>query len=412
MRRVVITGIGAQTPVGNSAPATWEAFKAGRSGVARITLFDPSPFDVQIGGEVKNFNNSSINPKQVRHMDRNAQFAVVAGQEALRDAQYEITPENADRTGVILGTAAGGLNTIINQQKILDERGPRRVSPFFIPNMLPDSGSGQLAIAVGARGPNMAVVSACATGGHAVGEAWETIRRGDADVVLAGGTDAVLVPLILAGFCVMRALGTDLEPARACKPFDKNRNGFVLSEGAGMLVLEDLEHAVHRGAPIYAEVIGYGTTNDAYDMAGQLETGEGAARTMRMALRKAGITPETVDYIVAHGTGTPLNDKVETLAIKQVFAAHALRVAISSFKSMTGHMMGASGAIGVINAILAIRDSLIPPTINYTTPDPECDLDYTTGGEARPRRVDVAISNAFGLGGHNSCVVIRKYSGA
>ncbi|HMA35726.1 MAG TPA: beta-ketoacyl synthase N-terminal-like domain-containing protein, partial [Chloroflexia bacterium] len=243
MRRVVVTGIGAVSPVGNSGPATWEALKAGRSGIARLTLFDPSPYEVQIGGEVKNFDNSSIHPKEARHMDRNVQFAVVASQEALRDARYEITPDNSEQTGVILGTAAGGLNTILGQQKVMEERGVRRVSPFFIANMLPDGASGQVAIAVGARGPNMAVSSACASGSHAIGEAWETIRRGDADAVLAGGTDAVIVPLVLAGFCVMRALATDPDPTRACKPFDKNRNGFILSEGCGMMLLEDLESA-------------------------------------------------------------------------------------------------------------------------------------------------------------------------
>lgn len=411
MRRVVITGMGALTPVGNSAPATWEAFQRGTSGVAPITLFDASPFEVQIAGEVKNFDNSSIHPKEVRHMDRNVQFAILAGREALDDAGYVITPENADRTGVVLGTAAGGLGTILAQQKVLDERGPRRLSPFFLANMLPDSGSGQLAIAVGARGPNMAVASACATGGHAVGEAWETIRRGDAQAVLAGGTDAVIVPLVLGGFCVMRALARDPDPAQACRPFDKRRNGFVLAEGCAMLLLEDLESALERGAHIYAEVIGYGSTNDAYDMAGQLETGEGGARTMRMALRKAGIPPDAVDYVVAHGTGTPLNDKVETLAIKQVFGDHARDLVISSFKSMTGHMMGASGAVGVMNAAYSIRDSQIPPTTNYGVPDPDCDLDYNTQGGVREQRVNVVLSNAFGLGGHNSCVVVGRYAG-
>ena len=314
--------------------------------MSRITLFDPSPYEVQIAGEVKGFSTASLNAKQARHMDRSVQFAVAASLEALADAGYAVTAENADRTGVILGTAAGGLGTILAQQKLLDERGPRRVSPFFIPNMLVDSASGQTAIAIGARGPNMAVVSACATGGHAVGEAWETIRRGDADAMLAGGTEAAVVPLVLAGFCVMRALATDADPARACKPFDKNRNGFVLAEGCAMLLLEELESARARGAQIYAEVVGYGSTNDAYDMAGQLESGEGGANTMRMALSKAGVRPAEVDYVGAHGTGTPLNDKVETLAIKTVLGAHAREIPISSFKSMTGHLMGASGAVG------------------------------------------------------------------
>ncbi len=412
MRRVVITGMGALTPVGNSAPDTWDAFKAGQSGVDRITLFDPSPYEIQIAGEVKNFDNSSLDPKRARHMDRNVQFAVVAAQEALADAGYTITPENADRTGIVLGSAAGGLTTILAQQKQLEERGPRRVSPFFLPNMLVDSASGQLAIATGARGPNMAVVSACATGVHAVGEAWEAIRRGDADAMLAGGTEAPIVPLVLAGFIVMRALGNDPDPARACKPFDKNRNGFILSEGCGILVLEELESAQARGAHIYAEIIGYGSTNDAFDMAGQLEDGAGGARTMRMALAKAGISPDQVDFVAAHGTGTPLNDRVETLAIKNVFGPHARDLVVSAFKSMTGHMMGASGAVGVITAAYAIHDGIIPPTINYTTPDPECDLDYNTDGAARVQDVDIAITNAFGLGGHNGTIVLRKFAGA
>jgi beta-ketoacyl-acyl-carrier-protein synthase II len=403
--------MGALTPVGNNLEETWTAFKEGKPGVARITLFDPSPYEIQIGGEVKNFDNAGINPKELRHMDRSVQFAVVAAQEALRDAGYQITPENADRTGIIIGSAAGGLGIILNQQKVLEERGPRRLSPFFLANMLPDSASGQVAIAVGARGPNMAVASACATGSHAIGEAWETIRRGDADAILAGGTDAVIVPLVLAGFVVMRGLGNDPDPARACKPFDKNRNGFVLSEGCGILLLEDLEHAQARGARIYAEVIGYGSSNDAFDMFGQSESGGAAIRMMRMALHKAGIAPEDVDYIVAHGTGTPLNDRVETLAIKQTFGDRARDLVVSSFKSMTGHMMGASGAIGAINAVKAVQEGVIPPTTNYSTPDPDCDLDYNTGGGVREKDIDVAISNAIGLGGHNACVVVRKYQG-
>ncbi|HEX6607764.1 MAG TPA: beta-ketoacyl-ACP synthase II [Chloroflexia bacterium] len=412
MRRVVVTGMGALTPVGNNLEETWTAFKEGKPGVARITLFDPSPYEIQIGGEVKNFDNSSINPKELRHMDRSVQFAVVAAQEALRDAGYAITPENADRTGIIIGSAAGGLGVTLNQQKVLEERGPRRLSPFFLANMLPDSASGQVAIAVGARGPNMAVASACATGSHAIGEAWETIRRGDADAILAGGTDAVILPLVLAGFVVMRGLGNDPDPARACKPFDKNRNGFVLSEGCGILLLENLEHAQARSARIYAEVIGYGSSNDAFDMFGQSESGGAAIRMMRMALHKAEIAPEDVDYIVAHGTGTPLNDRVETLAIKQTFGDHARDLVVSSFKSMTGHMMGASGAVGAINAVKAVQEGVIPPTTNYSTPDPDCDLDYNTGGGVREKDIDVAISNAIGLGGHNACVVVRKYQGA
>jgi 3-oxoacyl-[acyl-carrier-protein] synthase II len=408
-RRVVVTGLGAVTPVGNSAPENWRNLVSGVSGVGRITLFDPSEYSIQIAGEVKNFSPEGvIDPKDVRHMDRGVQFAVVAAQEALRDAGLDITEENADDVGIVLGTGAGGVGTLLQQQAILEERGPRRVSPFFLPNMLPDSGSGQVAIAVGARGPNMAVVSACATGGHAVGEAMETIKRGDASVMIAGGTEAVIVPVIVAGFINMRALADDPDPTKASKPFDARRDGFVLSEGAAVLILEELRHATTRGAAIYAEVVGYGSTNDAYHMAAQLESGAGAARTMERALRKAGVSPDEVDYINAHGTGTPLNDKVETLAIKNVFGDVARKVAISSTKSMTGHMMGASGAFEAMVCALAIRDNCIPPTINLEVPDPECDLDYTPR-EARSLKVNVALSNSIGLGGHNSSLVLRKY---
>lgn len=409
MRRVVITGLGALTPVGNSAPETWRNLLAGKSGVARISLFDPKDLSIQIAGEVKDFSSEGIiDPKEVRHMDRCVQFAVVAAKEALADSGFDISHEDPDRVGIVLGTGAGGIGTLLQQQKLLEERGSRRVSPFFIPNMLPDSASGQVAIAVGAKGPNMAVVSACATGGHAVGEAMETIKRGDADVMLAGGTEAVILPVVMAGFINMRALANDEDPTKASKPFDARREGFILSEGAAILVLEELEHAQARGAKIYAEVVGYGSTNDAYHMAAQLESGEGAQRTMQRALRKAGMKPEDVDYINAHGTGTPLNDKVETLAIKQVFGDAARKVAISSTKSMTGHMMGAAGAVEAMVCALVIRDNCIPPTINLEVPDPDCDLDYTPN-EARSCRVDVALSNSIGLGGHNSCVILRKF---
>jgi 3-oxoacyl-[acyl-carrier-protein] synthase II len=408
MRRVVVTGMGAVTPVGNSVGESWRSLLAGKSGVGPITLFDASDYAVQIAGEVKGFSSEGvIDPKDVRHMDRSVQFAVVATKEALADAQLDITDENADDIGIVLGTGAGGVGTLLQQQQVLEERGPRRVSPFFLPNFLADSASGQVAIAVGAKGPNMAVVSACATGGHAVGEAMETIRRGDADAMIAGGTEAVIVPVIMAGFINMRALGNDADPTKASKPFDARREGFVLSEGSAILVLEELEHAVKRGAKIYAEVIGYGSTNDAYHMAAQLESGAGAARTMERAIRKAGIEPGEVDYINAHGTGTPLNDKVETLAIKNVFGDAARKVAISSTKSMTGHMMGAAGALEAIVCALAIRDGVIPPTINLEVPDPECDLDYTPH-KARELKVDVALSNSIGLGGHNSCVILRR----
>lgn len=409
-RRVVITGLGALSPVGNNPEETWGNLLAGKSGISEITLFDTTDFAIKIAGEVKGFvPDDWIDPKEARHMDRSVQFAVVAAGQALKDAQIDMTNEDPDRVGIIFGSAAGGIGTLAAQQTILMERGPRRVSPHFLPNFLADSSSGQVAISVGAKGPNMAVVSACATGAHAVGEAMETIKRGDADVMLAGGTDAVIVPVVVAGFINMRALGDDVTPQQASKPFDARRNGFILSEGAAVLVLEEYERAKSRGAHIYAEVVGYGSTNDAFHMAAQLENGDGAARTMQRALNKAGITADMVSYINAHGTSTPINDRVETLAIKRVFGDAAYKVAISSTKSITGHMMGASGALEAMVCALAIRDSRIPPTINYEVPDPDCDLDYTPN-HARDLQVDYALSNSIGLGGHNASIILKKVS--
>ncbi len=407
-RRVVVTGLGAVTPLGLDVPTTWAALCAGRSGIGRITLFDPSPFAVQIAGEVKGFDPLQyIDAKEARRLDRNVQFAVAAAQEAVRDAGLEIG-EAPEEVGVIIGSAVGGIKTLLDAQKTLEEKGPARVSPFCLQNLIPDTASGQVAIVLGAKGPNMAVVSACATGGHAIGEAAETIRRGDARAVIAGGTEAALVPVVLAGFTVMRALAMDNEcPERACRPFDRTRQGFVMAEGCAILVLEDYEYARARGARIYAEVIGYGSTNDAYHLAAPAENGEGAARAMAMALRKAGLRPEEVDYINAHGTGTPLNDKFETAAIKTVFGAHAYRLAVSSTKSMTGHLMGAAGAVEAMVCVLALRDQIIPPTINYRYPDPDCDLDYVPN-QARPARLRVALSNSLGLGGHNACLIFRR----
>lgn len=410
MKRVVVTGVGAVTPVGLDAPSTWAALVEGQSGIGKITLFDASGYPVQIGGEVKGFDATGrIEPKELRRMDRYAQLGVVAAQEAFADAGLS---RNGllDDIGVIFGSAAGGLGVLIEQQRVLIERGPRRVSPTFIQNMLTDTASGHIAIILGLRGPNMAVVSACATGSGAVGEAFETVRRGDAEAIVTGGSEAALVPVIYAGFCAMRALAQHEDPTQASRPFDRDRNGFVISEGAGALVLEELEHARNRGVRIYAEVIGYGSSNDAFDMAAPAE-GEGAYLTMTRALRKAEIAPKRVDYINAHGTGTPLNDKYETDAIHRVFGEHAKRVAVSSTKSMTGHMMGASGAVEAVVAALTIRDQVIAPTINLKTPDPECDLDYVPN-EARRATVNVALSNSFGLGGHNASVILARYTDA
>ena len=405
-RRVAVTGLGTVCPVGNTMPEAWQSLLEGRSGVGRITLFDPSPFAIQIAGEVKNFSlNGRVDPKQARHMDRHVQFAVTAAQEALADAGLEITPANADRVGVIIGSAAGGVPTVLNAQKTLETRGPDRVNPFFLPNFLVDAATGHIAILTGAAGPNMAVASACATGSHALGEAMHTIKRGEADAIIAGGADTVVIPLTLAGFINMKGLGNHEEPERASRPFDKDRTGFVISEAAAILILEELEHARARGAHIYAEMVGYGATNDAFHMFAQAEDGEGAARAMSRALASAGLRPEEIDYINAHGTGTPLNDRVETLAIKRVFGEHAYRLAVSSTKSMTGHMMGASGALEGAICALALQHGIIPPTINLETPDPECDLDYVPN-IAREQRIRTALSNSIGLGGHNGTIIL------
>jgi beta-ketoacyl-acyl-carrier-protein synthase II len=421
-RRAVVTGVGAVTPVGIGADASWDALVAGQSGIADITLFDSTPFEIHVAGEVKGFDASAyMDAKDARRHDRNTHFAVAASGEALRDAGLlgdngRVSGDvNADRFGMVFGTGIGGIGLLLDGQKTLDERGPRRVSPFLLPHMLPDSASGQVAIQYGIRGHNLAVVSACATGGHAVGEAMEAIVRGQADVMLGAGTEAPLVPLAFAGFGQMRALGTprdpdtgEYDPAMASRPFDATRNGFVVSEGAAVLVLEELGHALARGARPVAEVIGYGSSADAFDMAAPAERGEGNQRAMRAALERAGIGPDGVDYINAHGTSTPLNDKFETAAIRDVFGEHADRLAVSSTKSMTGHAMGAAGAIEAFVCAKVVSTGCIPPTINYRHPDPELTLDYVPN-EARATDARVALSNSMGLGGHNSTVIVRRY---
>ena len=411
MRRVVVTGIGAVTPVGSTASETWDAFVNGRSGIGHISLFDASEFDVRIAGEITDFNPEGvISPKEARHMDRSVQIALVATREAVIDAGLEIDETEGPNVGVIYGSGAGGFGQLLAQQQVIDERGPGRVSPFFIPHFLPDTASGMIAIQYGAQGPNMAVVSACATGGTAVGEAMETIRRGDCDVVITGGAEAPIKPVIMAGFINMKVLSNCSEtPEKAAKPFDMNRDGFVLSEGAGALVLEELEYAKRRGARIYAEVVGYGSTNDAYHMAAPRPDSAGPIRAMQMALRKAELPLDSVDYINAHGTGTALNDKLETGAVKTVFGDHAYKLAMTSTKSMVGHMMGAAGAVESIACIRAIYDNVLPPTINLETPDPDCDLDYVPN-TARESKVRVAMTNSIGLGGHNSCVIFRSHT--
>jgi len=402
--------MGTVCPLGNNWRDAWRAMVDGRSGIRALTQFDTSQFEVRIGGEVRDFRPEEVIPtKELRRMDRNGQYAVVSALEAVADAGLVIDDGNRDDVGVIFGSAGGGYGLLLEQNAIFEKSGYRRVSPFLISNMLPDAASGHVAIATGACGPNMAVASACSTATGAIGEAWETIRRGDAEAIIAGGTDNPLLPVLLAGFHALRALANDAEhPERACKPFDARRDGFVVGQGAGALVLESLEFARARGAEPYAEVIGYATTNDAYDMVASLETGRGSSIAMTRAMRKAGIAPDEVDYINPHGTGTPLNDRAETAAIKAAFGKHAYRLAVSSTKAMHGHLMGGAGAIEAIAAVQAIRTGIIPPTINYEVPDPDCDLDYVPN-EARRADVRVALSNSVGLGGHNACVIFRRF---
>jgi 3-oxoacyl-[acyl-carrier-protein] synthase II len=407
LRRVCVTGLGAITPIGNDADSTWRAATEGQSGIDFIHSFDASGFPVRIAAEVKDFDPVSVAPpKEARRLDRNVLLALGAAKEAIADSG--LNGFDPARVGVVFGSAIGGFLGIMEQGDVLRERGPDRVSPHFLPNVLVDSASGQLAISLGLRGPNYAVVSACATGSHAVGEGAELIRRGDADAILAGGTEACMHPLILAGFCAMRGLAAEDEhPPRASRPFDATRAGFVIGEGACVLVLEEVEAARARGATVYAEVLGYGASNDAYHMAAPDPESVGVSEMMRSALRRADLDPGEVDYINAHGTSTPLGDLAETKAIKDVFGDHAYELAVSSTKSVMGHTFGAAGAIEAMMCVLAIRDGVLPPTINYETPDPECDLDYVPN-EAREADVKVALSNAMGLGGHNGCVILGR----
>ena len=408
MTRVVITGLGAVTPLGNDARSTWESAVEGRSGIDFIRSFDASEFPVRIAAEVKDFDPTSVaSPKEARKLDRNVLISLAAAKEAIGDAGLDGVYE-PDRVGIVFGTAIGGFLGIMEQHDVLNARGPDRISPNFLPNVLVDSASGQLAISLGYRGPNYAVVSACATGSHALGEGAELVRRGDASAVLAGGAEACMHPLILAGFCAMRGLAAeDDDPPRASRPFDATRAGFVMGEGACVLVLEELEAARKRGAPVYAEVLSYGASNDAYHMAAPDPESVGVAEMMRAALARADVRPEQVGYINAHGTSTPLGDLAETKAIKDVFGDHAYKLAVSSTKSVMGHCFGAAGAIEAMMCARALHEGVLPPTINYAQPDPECDLDYVPN-EAREANVEVALSNAMGLGGHNGCVLLGK----
>jgi 3-oxoacyl-[acyl-carrier-protein] synthase II len=407
MRRAVITGLGAVTPVGNDVPQTWANLVAGRSGIDHITRFDPAPFPVTIAGEVTGFDPAAAMPaKEVRRTGREVHLGVAAAVEAVADAEFTVT--DPTRVGVIIGSCVGGMEYTLEQQGVFEKRGVGRVSPHWIPNMLPDTSTSHVATMIGARGVNYAILGACATGTDAIGDAGEVIRRGQADAILAGGTEAVVMPLVLAGFCAMRALaGAGDDPAAASRPFDIHRSGFVLSEGAAVVLVEELEHARARGARIYCEVAGYGISNDAHHVATPHPESLGVIEMMRAALDRAGIAPGEIDYINAHGTGTPYNDPAETKAIKAVFGDHAYRLAVSSIKSMIGHSFGAAGAIEAISTALTIHHGVIPPTINLHDPDPECDLDYVPN-VARKVDVRLALSNSMGLGGHNGCVILRR----
>ncbi|MEB3284226.1 MAG: beta-ketoacyl-ACP synthase II [Candidatus Sericytochromatia bacterium] len=410
MPRIVITGLGAVTPLGNTVGTFWNALIQGRSGITRIKSFNAEDFPVKIAGEIQDFDPLDWleDRKDARRLARFSQFAIAAGKQALQDANLAIGEATAPRVGVCLGSGMGGLGVMEEQHTILLDKGPTRVSPFTAPLMIPNMAAGNLAIAIGAKGPNTCPVTACASGGHAIGDALWILARGDADVVLAGGTEAVITPLGMAAFAAARSLSTrNDDPAGASRPFDRSRDGFVMGEGAGVLVLETLTHARKRGARIYAELIGYGSTSDAYHMTAPEPTGNGMVRAMHAAMKHAGITPDSIDYINAHGTGTPLNDLIETVAIKTVFGQHATRLPISSGKSMTGHLLGAAGAIEAIATVLALHHGVLPPTINLDVPDPDCDLDYIPM-KARPCSAEVAMSNSMGFGGHNVSLLFRK----
>ena len=411
-RRVVVTGMGCISPVGNTVAETWDALLDGKSGAGPITLFDASRHKTRFAAEVKGLDAVSLfGNREARKMDRFTHFATAATLEALEQSGLKIDDSNRDRVGVLIGTGIGGIGTIMEQAEVLRERGPDRVSPFLVPMMISDSAAGMLAIRIGVRGPNMALATACASGNNAIGEAVEMIRRGAADAMIAGASEAALVPLAMAGMNVMGALSTRNEdPQTASRPFDKDRDGFLMGEGAGILILESLDHAQARGATILCEMTGYGTTDDAHHISAPAENGAGAAMSMKHALEDASLDVEDVDYINAHGTSTPLNDKSETAAIKTVFGEQAYNIPISSTKSMTGHLLGASGAVEAVFSIMAIREAVIPATINYQTPDPECDLDYVPN---QPRKVQVkhVMSNSFGFGGHNATLVFTKFTG-
>jgi 3-oxoacyl-[acyl-carrier-protein] synthase II len=411
-RRVVITGIGLVSSLGIGTAETWQALLAGTSGVTRVTRFDITGYAAQIAAEVKGFDPLNfVEKKDVKKMDVFIQYAVAASQFAMDDSGLRITPENAPDVGVFIGSGIGGFQTIEREHSALLDGGPRRISPFFIPSAIINLASGQVSIRFGAKGPNLASCTACSASAHAIGDSYEIIKRGDADVMITGGSEAAITPMSLGGFAALRALSTrNDEPGKASRPFDKDRDGFVIGEGAGTLILEELGHATKRGAKIYAEVVGYGMSGDAYHITAPSEDGDGGVRVMRMAVKKAGIQPDQVDYINAHGTSTPYNDKLETLAIKTLFGDHARTLAISSTKSMTGHLLGGAGGLEAGISALAVHHQIAPPTINLEHPDPECDLDYVPC-KSRPMPITYALSNSFGFGGTNAALLFKKYDG-
>ncbi|TCL70121.1 3-oxoacyl-[acyl-carrier-protein] synthase II [Hydrogenispora ethanolica] len=410
-RRVVITGIGLVTPLGLTTAANWDAALAGRSGIGPITRFDASGFGTRFAGEVKDFNPADfIEKKEIKKMDRFIQFAIAAATEAVADSGLTIDETNAERVGVIVGSGMGGLETLGNNEQVCSEKGPDRVSAFFIPGCVINLAPGQISIRFGAKGPNFSPVSACATGTHAIGEAFHIIKRGEADAIISGGAEATITPVAVAGFSNMKALSSRNDaPEKASRPFDAERDGFVMGEGAGILILEELEHARKRGAKIYAEVVGFGMNSDAYHITSPIPDGSGAARCMELAVASAGIAKEEVSYINAHGTSTPINDAMETQAIKQAFGDHARQLLVSSTKSMTGHLLGAAGGVETAFSALALYHQMVPPTINLEHPDPDCDLDYVAG-QARSAELKVAISNSFGFGSTNACVALRRFT--
>ena len=408
-RRVVVTGVGLLTSVGIGTEAVWEAIQAGRNGIGPITQFDAAAFKCRIAGEVKGFDPSAyIEKKEIKKMGRFIQFAIAATEFALESSGFKVNPEESDRTGVYIGSGIGGFEIIEREHKILLEKGPARMSPFFIPATIINLASGYVSIRTGAKGPNSATATACTTSAHSIGDSFRIIQYGDADVMICGGTEACITPLAVGGFGAMRALSQrNDEPQRACRPWDKMRDGFVIGEGAGILILEELEHARRRNAPILAELVGYGMSADAYHITSPSEDGDGAYRVMRATIRDAKIEPEQIGYVNAHGTSTEVGDRIETTAIKRVFGDYAKKVAVSSTKSMTGHLLGGAGGLEAGLSVLAIRDQVAPPTINYQCPDPECDLDYVPN-HARPMKIEYALSNSFGFGGTNGCLIFKK----